>query len=178
MTSAVRQSAWRTGSGQKPRRSKQLFGVQMEPIWPVYVNSEAGECRDSSGTNLHGGLSSAGERRARCTEHSVQRRLITEDGAVIWERLFCLVRMRPTGRTLKGQTICSPNVRLGKGKHGLVEGGQGETKAQVKDVPAFIIQLFSHKPSRTTNNALAATTGLPGIWGRQMVVSCTALIFH
>lgn len=70
--------------------------------------------------------------------------------------------MRPAVRPLKGQTICSPNVRLGKGKHGLVEGGQGETEAQVKDVPAFIIQLFSPKPSRT-NNALAATTGLPGI---------------
>lgn len=58
------------------------------------------------------------DRRARCTEDSVQRRLITEDGAVVPERRGCLVRMRPTGWTLKGQTICSPNVRLGKGKQG------------------------------------------------------------
>lgn len=64
-------------------------------------------------------------------------------------------------RPLKGQTICSPNVRLGKGKHGPVDEDQTETKAQVNDVPGFIIQLFSPKPSQTANNALAATTGLP-----------------
>lgn len=49
------------------------------------------------------------------------------------------------GPASKGQTIFSPNVRLGKGKHGLVEGGKRETEAQVKDVPAFIMQLFSPK---------------------------------
>lgn len=37
-------------------------------------------------------------------------------------------------RPLKGQTICSPNVRLGKGKHGPVDAEPTETKAQVKDV--------------------------------------------
>lgn len=44
--------------------------------------------------------------------------------------------MNSTVRPLKGQTICAANVRLQEGKHGLVEEGQGETKAQVKDVPA------------------------------------------
>lgn len=49
----------------------------------------------------------------------------------------CLVSMNSTVRPLKGQTICAANVRLREGKHGLVEEGQGETKAQVKDVPVL-----------------------------------------
>lgn len=50
---------------------------------------------------------------------------------------------------------------LREGKHGLVEEGQGETKAQVKDVPGLIIQLFRQKSTESTHNILAATLFLP-----------------
>lgn len=47
---------------------------------------------------------------------------------------------------------------LREGKHGLVEEGQGETKAQVKDVPGLIIQLFWQKIFREYKQSICCYT--------------------
>lgn len=80
--------------------------------------------------------------------------------------------MNSTVRPLKGQTICAANVRLREGKHGLVEEEeQGETKAQVKDVPApsyhpIILPKKRKKSTEATNNMFGTSLCLAEICKR------------
>lgn len=80
--------------------------------------------------------------RQMTEEHSVQRSLI-KDGAVIWgTALSVLSEWGRQSGPLKGQTICAGNVMLWEGKHGRLDEGRAETKAQVNDVPGLIVQLL------------------------------------
>lgn len=91
MTSVVIRSARRTGEAEvlSDYSARTDPTALSYPNGTVYGDSVGGERSSSPGANphqgcaKHGGLSSARDRRARRVEHSVQRSLITEDGAVI-----------------------------------------------------------------------------------------------
>lgn len=88
-------------------------------------------------------------------EHSVQRSLITEDGAVIGERLFCLV-----GPASQRPDNLQSKCQVGKRQTWPSGSRADRDKARVKDVTGQPLSsnYSAPKPSQTANNTLAATT--------------------